>query len=88
MEKLHGWLVEYIVGGIERELHKAPANFVECHLVLCSHDESTCQINDGKHASCVMEGEHALKKKGPGHGMHQSDVIFQQWVGSRMQVTA
>jgi hypothetical protein len=65
----------YIVGGIERELHKAPANFVECCLVLCSHDKSTCQTNDGKHASWVMEGEHALKKKSPGHGMHQSDVI-------------
>ncbi|KIL57051.1 hypothetical protein M378DRAFT_33779, partial [Amanita muscaria Koide BX008] len=31
--------------------------------------------NDGKGKSWVLEGEHPLKKKGVGRGIHQSDVI-------------
>jgi hypothetical protein len=67
-------LVEYVVGDVGREVYKI-SNYVERKLVLCAHDEMTCQANDGKPKSWVLEGEHALKKKGVGRGMHQSDVI-------------
>ncbi|KIM76587.1 hypothetical protein PILCRDRAFT_91517 [Piloderma croceum F 1598] len=33
------------------------------------------QANDGLKAGWVLEGEQPLKKKGPGRGLHQSDVI-------------
>ena len=61
--------VEYMVGDVEKEVVKIPTNFVERQLVLCAHDEMTCQTNDGKSKSWVMEGEHALKKKGAGRGI-------------------
>ncbi|KAI5832086.1 hypothetical protein K523DRAFT_370933, partial [Schizophyllum commune Tattone D] len=35
----------------------------------------TAQANDGRKRSWVLDGEHAIKKKGVGRGMHQSDVI-------------
>jgi len=35
----------------------------------------TSQTNDGQPKSWVLEGEHALKKKGVGWGMHQSEFI-------------
>lgn len=68
-------LVEYVVGGVAKEKEKLVENYVERRLVLVSHDESTTQANDGKKMSWVHEKEHALKKKGAGRGIHQSDVI-------------
>ena len=44
-------------------------------LVLVAHDESTCTENDGLKASCVMDGEQPILKKGAGRGSHWSDVI-------------
>ena len=44
-------------------------------MVLIAHDEMTAQANNGKGKSWVLEGEHPLKKKGVGQGIHQSDVI-------------
>ena len=35
----------------------------------------TAQQVDGKKKSWVLNSEHALKKKGQCHGMHQFDVI-------------
>ena len=52
-----------------------PSNFVERRLVLCAHDESTSQANDAPEKSWVLGDEHPLRKKGVGHGLHQSDVI-------------
>jgi hypothetical protein len=69
-------LVEYVVGNVDLEVQKSPSNYVETRLVLGAHDEMTAQANDGKPKSWVLEGEHALKKKGQGQGMHQSDVIM------------
>ncbi|KAJ3808080.1 hypothetical protein F5876DRAFT_90227 [Lentinula aff. lateritia] len=43
-------------------------------LVLVAHNVMTAQANDGKW-SWVFEGEHAIQKKGVGHGIHQSNVI-------------
>lgn len=68
-------LVEYTVGDVEAELIKLGGNFVERRLVLVAHDESTTQANDGQKEGWVLEGEQPLKKKGPGCGLHQSDVI-------------
>ena len=68
-------IVEYVVGDVEKEKIKPVENYVERHLVLVSHDESTTQANDGMKKSWVHENEHVLKKKGVGRGIHQSDVI-------------
>ncbi|KAF9455971.1 hypothetical protein BDZ94DRAFT_1327276 [Collybia nuda] len=73
MEEYRPHLVEFAVGDVEREVKKP--NCVLKHLVLCAHDEMTAQANDGKKKSWIMEGEQPLKKKGVGHGIHQSDVI-------------
>ncbi len=44
-------------------------------MVLVAHDEMTVQQNDGKKKSWVLDGEHPLKKKGVGRGIHVSGVI-------------
>ena len=75
MKEYRRWLVEYVVGEVAREKEKLVDNLVERRLVLVSHDESTAQANDGKKMSWVHAKEHALKKKGAGRGIHQSDVI-------------
>lgn len=62
------------MGDIRKE-EKPVESYVEHYLVLVSYDESTTQANDGKKKSWVHENEHALKKKGVGQGIHQSDVI-------------
>ena len=80
-------LVEFVVGEVEKEQEKPMKNYVERRLVLVSHDESTVQANDGKKMSWVHEKEHALKKKGAGRGIHQSDVICSTvgWLKSASQ---
>ncbi|OBZ73966.1 hypothetical protein A0H81_06580 [Grifola frondosa] len=67
-------LVEYVIGDVSTEVKK-PLYCMERPLVLVAHDEMTSQANDGKKKSWVLEGEHPLKKKGVGRGIHQSDVI-------------
>jgi len=74
MEEYRQCLVEFKVGEVETEILK-PRNFVEKLLVLCSHDDSTTQANDGQMEGWVLDGEQPLKKKGSGRGLHQSDVI-------------
>jgi len=80
-------LVEYVVGKVAQEKEKPTENYVERRLVLILHDESTTQANDGKKMSWVHEKEHALKKKGAGRGVHQSDVICStvRWLKSASQ---
>ncbi|KAF9649985.1 hypothetical protein BDM02DRAFT_3260022 [Thelephora ganbajun] len=68
-------LVAGFIVKVTVEKQKTVENYVERCLVLVSHDESTTQANDGKKMSWVYEKEHALKKKGAGRGIHQSDVI-------------
>jgi len=70
-------LVEYQVGNLEQRVEKPlMAAGPEGHwLVLCAHDESTVQANDGMKSSWVLEGEQPIRKKGAGRGIHQSDVI-------------
>jgi hypothetical protein len=60
---------------MNKRVEKNRLNSSQPWLVLLAQDESTAQQNDGKKASWVYEGEHALKKKGVGRGIHQSDVI-------------
>ena len=80
-------VVEYVVGDVGKEKGKVVENYVERRLVLVSHDESTTQANDGRKKSWVHENEHALKKKGAGRGIHQSDVICSTmgWLGAASQ---
>jgi len=68
-------LVQYVVGNVKIEAHINPTNFVECRLVLCAHNEMTVQSNDMAQKSWVFDGEHQLRKKGVGRGIHRSDVI-------------
>ena len=75
MEQHRRRLVEFVVGDVEKELQKIPDNYVETRLVLVPHDEMTVQQNDGKKKSWVLDGEHALKKKGVGRGIHLSGII-------------
>ena len=75
MEKYQPCLVEYQTRDMSKWVEKTPPNNSEPWLVLLAQDESTAQQNDGKKASCVYKGEHTLKKKGVGRGIHQSDVI-------------
>ena len=74
MEKYRERLLGYKVGEVEMEIG-GPTNFVEQILVLLAHDESTMQANDDPKEGWVLEGEQPLKKKGPGCGLHQSDII-------------
>ncbi|KAG1779490.1 hypothetical protein EV702DRAFT_1195449 [Suillus placidus] len=68
-------LVQYIVGDVEKESDIPPSNFVKTWLVICAHDEMTTQANDGQSMSWVPDGEHKLRKKGAGRGLHQSSII-------------
>jgi hypothetical protein len=74
MEKYRERLLGYKVGEVEMEIG-GPTNFVEQILVLLAHNESTMQANDGPKEGWVLKGEQPLKKKGPGRGLHQSDII-------------
>jgi hypothetical protein len=66
-------LVQYSVDNVEEVV--LPNNFVERPLVLVAQDEMTAQAHDTKSKSWVFNNQHALRKKGPGRGLHQSDVI-------------
>ena len=74
MEKYRSRLVEYEVGEIAKEVPKPQPPGIQ-KLVLCAHDESTMQANDGMKAGWGPEGEQPLLKKGPGQGSHRSDII-------------
>jgi len=73
MKSLEPHLVRYIVGDVDKEI--PVSNFVDRQLVLCTHDESTVQANDAPEKFWVLGEEHALRKKGVSHGLHQSNVI-------------
>lgn len=75
MEEYAQRLVRYVVGDVDREFEQQPENFVERRLVLCAHDEMTAQAHDGNAKSWVLDNQHALRKKGVGRGIHQSDII-------------
>jgi len=73
MEKHFPCLVRYRVGEVDKEV--LPTNFVECPLVLLTQDKMTSQAHDTVAKSWVLENQHALRKKGVGHGLDQSDII-------------
>jgi hypothetical protein len=68
-------LVGYVVCDVEKESPSVQGNFVEQRLVLCAHDEMTAQANDSAAKEWVFMGQHKLRKKGAGRGIHQSDII-------------
>ena len=68
-------LVHYIVGNVDRGLIIPRENYVECQLVLLAQDEMTSQANDITPKMWVFQDQHHLRKKGVGHGLHQSDIL-------------
>lgn len=66
IKQYHPQVIEYVVGDVGKEKEKVVENYINHHLVLVSHDESTTQANDGPKKSWVHKNEHALKKKGVG----------------------
>ncbi|KAG1813639.1 uncharacterized protein BJ212DRAFT_1301019 [Suillus subaureus] len=68
-------LVQFTVGDVDTEVPANPSNYVECHLVLCTHDKMTAQGNDAVGQYWVFDDEFHLWKKRAGQGLHQSDVI-------------
>jgi hypothetical protein len=73
MERHFPRLACYQVGNVDKEV--LATNFVERPLVLVAQDEMTSQAHDTVTKSWVFENQHALRKKGAGRGLHQSDVI-------------
>ena len=69
------WLVEYSPENVEKLADKVTSNYVERILVLMAHDKSTTQANDSQGKTWVLNGKHAVKKKGLGRGLHQSNCI-------------
>jgi hypothetical protein len=78
-------MVQYEVGDVDRVMMRR--NFVERILVLVAHDEMTAQAHDSVTKSWVFEDQHALRKKGVGRGLHQSDVICSTvgWIAEASQ---
>ena len=68
-------MVHYVMGDLDTESEPHATNFAECRLVLVAHDEMTAQANEAQPKTWVFENQHRLRKKGPGRGIHQSDVI-------------
>ena len=87
MKAYEPWLIQYVVGDVDQELILPCNNFVECHLVLVPQDEMTSQANDIMEKMWVYKNEYRLCKKGPGHGLHQSDTICSTvgWLKEGMQ---
>jgi hypothetical protein len=75
MAALRHRLICYVVGDIDTVLVDSQQNFVERILVLVAHDEMASQSNDTHNESWVLGDEHQLRKKGPGRGLHQSDMM-------------
>ncbi|KAG1809072.1 uncharacterized protein BJ212DRAFT_1484568 [Suillus subaureus] len=75
MKEHEHWLVHYVIGDVEKESDIPPSNFVKTQLVICVHDKMITQANDGQSMSWVPDGEHKLRKKGAGRGLHQSSII-------------
>lgn len=75
MQKHEAQLIRYAVGDVGTEVDIKPSNYVERHLVMVPQDEMTAQANDSQEKSWVLGEEHRLRKKGPGRGLHKSDVI-------------
>ena len=75
MAKHQRQLVEYSPENVEKLADKVINNCVIRILVRMARDESTTQANDSQGKTWVLDGKHAMKKKGPGRGLHQSDCI-------------
>ena len=68
-------LVQYEVGNVKKEMIIPQANYVEQWLVLMPQDKMTSQANDIMPKMWVYMQQYKLQKKGPGQGLHQSDMI-------------
>ena len=73
MAKHFAHLVRYQPGAVDKEV--LLINFVKRPLVLIAQDEMTSHAHDTVSKSWFLGDEHALRKKGVGRGLHQSDVV-------------
>ena len=75
MKALKPQLVQYEIGDVKKEMIILWANYVKCQLVLMPQDEMTSQANNIMLMMWVYLQQYKLRKKGPGQGLHQSDII-------------
>ena len=78
MQAIRPRLVRYTVGDVTKRVETTSPgqdSDAEPRLVLVAHDEMTAQSNDDTRVYWHPVGEHRLKKKGVGRGLHQSDFI-------------
>jgi hypothetical protein len=75
MEQIKHRLVGYLPEDVTKEVPLPHLQPDERKIVIVTRDEMTAQAHDGRSMSWVWKGEQPLRKKGPGHGLHQSDVI-------------
>ena len=74
MARYQSRIVEYTGDNLDEEVIKNLPPGVR-KLILCPHDESTMQSNDGPKGGWGPQDEMPLLKKGAGRGSHRSDVI-------------
>src|SRR4051812_15243653 len=75
MKKQQEQLVKYSMENFNQEVWKPMHNGTDHHLLLCAHNEMTAQANNERWENWVLNGEHTLKRKGVGQGIHHSKVI-------------
>jgi hypothetical protein len=75
MKKYESCVVHYTVGDMDTKLDITLQNYVERQFVLTPQDEMTSQANNSSGKTWMLDDQHRLQKKGPGHGIHKSDVI-------------
>ncbi|KAJ2927777.1 hypothetical protein H1R20_g9323, partial [Candolleomyces eurysporus] len=75
MEEMKPRLVAYSPEDVTKEEPLPHLQPEDRKIVIVAHDKMTAQAHDGKSMSWVWKGEQPLRKKGPGRGLHQSDVI-------------
>ena len=68
-------LVRYVTGDEDKEADNMALNYVEWHLVMAPHDETTSQANDSHDKGWVCNNKFSLWKKGQGCGLHESGAI-------------
>ncbi|KAG2074026.1 hypothetical protein BDR04DRAFT_1126946 [Suillus decipiens] len=79
-ELLHTEATKYLEGLVQTEMPQGLKRYIELELFPHIHmrlgmGAMTTQANDGQSMSWVPDGEHKLRKKGVGRGLHQSSII-------------
>ncbi|KAG1740917.1 hypothetical protein EDB19DRAFT_1635048, partial [Suillus lakei] len=76
---LHTEATKYLEGLVQTEMPQGLKRYIELELFPRIHMKVGCglttQANNGQSMSWVPDGEHKLRKKGVGRGLHQSNII-------------